>query len=313
MKWTDKTINTINLLVAVIGLVITPIISAYVNKNDEKSKSLTASFSGPLDPLKDLADGQAKIDFELKSEGQVIPRVYIYRASLSNSGVAVLPTDFYSNIKVTTRAPWKIIAVGSKSLNPRPQEISLPWSKVSDYEFVADPTLINPGDYIDVNVYLTAPREEVEKLKYDSPAPITWETRVANLSEITISEDPVTKAINEIGLIQINIWGWGVPFIILVFAILTTIHFSILNTLKNVGRHISLCLKVTSAILCLCAAEAITTYVFGDSIWSYNVSNLFNIPPLLLNIGFLFVIYIIASRKSVSSNSLGSEAAAEGD
>lgn len=302
------------MIATIVAMFVMPLVSPYLNKSNETSKSLTAYFSGPLDPLKDLTDGQVKIDFELRREGEVIPRVYIYRASLENTGsIPILPVDFYSSLGVTTQDPWKIVAVGSKSAKLGPQEIALTWSRVSDLEFSAAPELVNPGDSIDVNVYLTAPREEIEKLKYDSPAPIKWKVRVANLASITTEASPVTKALNQVGPIQVYIWGWGIPIIVILFAALLTVHYSLLNMLAPIRKSIDLPLRIASAVLCLSTAEALTTYVFGSHPLYYLVDHWANIPPLVLNFVFMLTIFVFGYRRSGPTSSTGADAVVEGD
>jgi len=174
--------NTLTIIVAL----LTAVVPAYVTydlygrgptpeKRIELNKFLT------INPMSDLSILGDKIALSLKVEDQVINNLLIKKALLRNIGSSpVLPSDYYENLSINVETPWKIVAV--ENSRDFAQSPVLRWKRVSDTRFEAAPALLNPGDVVSTNVYLTDvsspgiftkgkqldPRVEMERAHHES-------------------------------------------------------------------------------------------------------------------------------------------------
>lgn len=301
MSWNDRTINTLNLIVALIAIGVTIILAVYTNSPGANApKQLSAQFAGPTDPLSDLETSPADITVEMKSGGKPLQKIYLFQTSLKNTGTTpVLPGDFFGNIEITTSEPWAIVAVGN-ARRSGPQSLTVPWSKVSDVKVSAPPTLINPGDNLVVTVYVTAPEKEVEALKWDSPAPIRWNMRVVNMPAVAVELSPYQEFNSKQGPIIVYVWGWGVPFLAVMFLLSFWLHLTMAVQIKAIAesRVFLVSSALVSALISLCSADAITTYVFGlYPGLDVPVDHWANVPPIVLNMIVVSILTVLAFKK----------------
>ncbi len=300
ISWNDRTINTLNLVVALAAIMVTVLLANYsVSPGPNPPKSLSAEFIGPTDPLSDLADNLAGISIEIKSSGKPVDKIYLYQTTLRNSGnTPILPSDFFGDMKITTARPWAIVAV-SGSAKSSPQNIGQAWTKVSDTEVSAAPTLLNPGDHIDVTVYLTAPEQEVKALKYDSPAPIEWRVRVVNMPSIIIEMNPFQQFASKQGPIVVHVWGWGVPFLLTIFLLSLWLHLYMLCQVDSLfgKRTYFMLVALVGGLMSLACADALTTYIFGlYPGLKMTVDHWVNLPPIIVNFAMIISLYVASLK-----------------
>jgi hypothetical protein len=149
------------------------------NRGSIPTKHLSAWNGSATDILDDLRNASDAVTTSVvDAKGNKIDNLYSANISLVNNGNApILPADYDGKVRLTIREPWSIITIKSLSDFGAPQFL---WQKVSNTEFNANPILINPGDLISLNLYLTS---SVAKPDTDV-LPITWNARISNLSQI---------------------------------------------------------------------------------------------------------------------------------
>ncbi|MBB5576354.1 MULTISPECIES: hypothetical protein [Rhizobium] len=261
-------------------------------------KQLSAEYIGPSDPLQDLQNTGTNISVSISSGGKPVPKIYIYRASLENTGHApILPSDFFGDLKLSALPDWHIVAVGNSPWRGA-QSVSVDWKRTSDNLYTASPTLLNSGDEIAISVYLTA-KEDVETAAVlkGASAPIAFETRVANLPSISLKPNIIMEKAQPVaGGITVEIRNWGVWFFLVIFAIYFALHLFLLRRFASVSKlnYGYLVLIFIASIFSISAAEATTTYVFGPYAGLPDVpaDGWLNIPPLALNFGLLLLFYL---------------------
>jgi len=137
-----------------------------------------------INPIRDLSSLGDKVSLSFRMGDQTIDNLVIARAWLTNAGTSpILPSDFYQNISVNVEQPWKILAVEHEKTT---SAISFKWKKINDTRFEAEPALLNPGDRIYTNIYLTNTqfKEATAKKEYLDPN-IVWNARIVNLRGFT--------------------------------------------------------------------------------------------------------------------------------
>ncbi|MFJ6324053.1 MULTISPECIES: hypothetical protein [unclassified Rhizobium] len=296
--WVGHILSTAVVLVGLLTIGATIWLTLYMaGRGPIPPKQLSADFIGPIDPLKDLQDTGTNISVSVSNGKQPVQKLYIYRASLENTGDApILPSDFFSDIKLTALPDWRIIAVGNSPWRGS-QNVSVVWKRVSDNLYTGSPTLLNSGDEVSVGVYLTA-SEDVAKaaiFRRDA-APISFDARVANLPSITVKPDFLTRTLPGGGGIMVNIRGWGVWFFLVIFGLYFALHLFLLKRLvTSTNVRYALFLIFIASISSVSAAEATTTYVFGPYAGLVDVAadGWVNIPPLAINFGLLLYFYLV--------------------
>lgn len=295
----------VDIALSVLALVVTvtfgiiPIVAAYdLNERGSNSpKALKAYYFPSFDPLSDVRRARGELTLSLKSGSADIPNLRIRQTWLQNTGKApILPGDMIEPLSVSTQAPWRIVTVVTRT--PKgPNGVQLSWTRKSATEFTSAPALMNPGDVVAANVYLTKdtpagfsnvipPEERAEKPEPD--VPIEWQTRIANMRGIAVDPDIDTDDyIRALGPIQVSLYGMGVPVLVVTFLSLASIYalmFVKLGWLRSKNMKTSL-LLMSFLALSLMGAEATTTYLFGMKPFDSDpVNHLFNAPLILLNI-----------------------------
>jgi hypothetical protein len=299
----DRLIAVTSVIAAII-FGVAPIKVAYdlAAKGGVPPKSLKTHVSSAVDPLSDIRRAKNDMTIVLKSGDAQVANLRVRQTWLQNTGKAViLPGDMVEPLSISTSAPWRIITVvpsaGARNL--------VTWTRKSDVEFVTAPTLLNPGDVVWANVYLTKPGDEsateaADKAEEPDP-PLEWHARIANLHAITVEPDrkfdDVSKAMGPLFSI---IWGWGVPFLLLAFASLASLNLLLFARLGWLSplKPLVLAAFVGTLLLSLGSAEAATTYVFG--LFPYErgaITWTTNIPPMVASLAGLAVLAVLNHRK----------------
>lgn len=315
-SFVDVALGVLGLVVAVTFGII-PIVVAYDlnERGSDSPKALKAYYFPSFDPLSDVRRAKGELSLSLKSGAAEIPNLRIRQTWLQNTGKApILPGDMIEPLSVSTQAPWRIVTVVTRT--PKgPNGVQLSWTRKSATEFTSAPALMNPGDVVAANVYLTKdasvggdsvtqPDEKVGKPEPD--VPIEWQARIANMRGIDVDPDIDTDDyMRALGPIQVSLYGIGVPVLVVTFLSLTAMYslmFMKLGWLKSKNIKISLLLLSLTA-LSLVGAEAATTYLFGMKPFDSNpVNHLINAPLIFMNIAAIAYLWWRSFRRQGGEN-----------
>jgi hypothetical protein len=215
--------STIGKTLGVLVMLLTVAVPAYVaydiyGRGPIPEKRLQLNQLTPINPLRDLSGLGERASFSLQLENQKINNITIATTWITNiGGIPILPGDFYEKLSVTVDKPWKIVAVENRTFS-LPEELTVNWKRQTDTKFEAEPLLLNPGDSIQMNVYVTDPEfssSAPTRLDPNPPA-IHWKVRIANLRGFSAAPNPFADA--DYGL-EVRISGWGVPFTLISTAV----------------------------------------------------------------------------------------------
>ncbi len=249
-------------------------------------KRLEATYIGPNDPLKDLANAESHLAIRVESDGQKVDNIRVAEAIIENKGQSpILASDMFEPLSIKSDEPWHIINVVN-NVSYR-SAVKLKWNKVGDDEFRADPALMNPGDTVSTTVYLAWKGSGTIPVLKD--APIHWKARINNLHQID-EPDILAQIMAGRGPITVSLGGWGVPFTLFAFLIYNALSIMLLFKAGVVRLDFGLTLLWIPAagLLNIAAAEAGATYAFGTaSFFDMPVDAVANLPPILANIAML--------------------------
>jgi hypothetical protein len=103
-----------------------------------------------------------------------------------------------------------------------------------------------------------------------------------------------------LGWIQVYIWGWGVPFVLLSFGVyvsLSLLLFSRAGLLQPLDP-LAFGFLITAILINLAAAEAGGTYVFNElSFIGLPATSWLNAPPLIVNFGMLIILFFVGRTR----------------
>jgi hypothetical protein len=276
-------IATFSVLVTLLLGVIT-VRAAYdiSDRGPAPQRSLQATYIGPSSPLDDLGK-VPDISIEVESAGVALKNVIVVQTLLTNNGKSpILPSDIFEPLSISAKDPWKIVTLVNASSDAT-SIIKFKWTKVSDQEFQAQPALLNPGDAVWVNVYLTNSKmgEKLDEQFKKPDSIISWSGRVSNVKSISKNRD--SNSINFGKYLFVFISDWGIPFFVFSFVLYFTLYYALLSQygIFSPFRLSSFAIFTACAVICFCASDAGTTYVFGT--FYGPTSNLLNAPILLAN------------------------------
>jgi hypothetical protein len=242
------------------------------------TKHMSAWNSTAIDILDDLRNASDAVTTSvLDAKGNNINNLYSASTYLVNNGNApIVPADYDGKVRLTKKDPWSIIMLKNLSDNGAPEFI---WHRVSNTEFDADPILINPGDNISVNLYLTSsdPKPNTDVL------PMVWNARIANLSQI---EYPLLLAnaqsnFPELLPVRVDYVGNNLLLFLLVFTAYLSVYayaLSVFGYMSSVSR--TTVYTVVASIFGLATTDATITYIDTRS---YLINHWLNAPLLLGN------------------------------
>jgi hypothetical protein len=311
----DKETKIWNFLTIIITLITcgTPIFVVYDLYDrgtiPQKQIELGQTMGLGINPLYDLNLKSANVDFKLIVDDQIYDNVIIKNLSFRNSGKApVVPTDYCEPITVTVGVPWKIIAIESAPLYDF-VPMKMKWHRINDQMFEAEPALINPGDFIVQNVYLTNTKyDKSQKAAYSSEVNLMINARITNLSRFSTARSPISDLKKSTGFWG-YLYGLVVPFKIILASIFLFWYLFLLRragflTIFNLK---SLSIVVAIAILSFSVAEVFAYYIFignhplryfGNYYflgWKYNWQNY-----IIILFGCATAVYLI--RKKIHSS-----------
>lgn len=264
----------------------------------EKKIVLTKRAESDVMSTLSLFAGKARISLQMENEN--INNLVISDAMLKNAGTSpILPKDYYENISVNVKKPWKILAVEDK------YGISFKWKKMSDSKFEAEPALLNPGDTVYTSVYVT--NTQIKKgsaLSTKDRPNVKWKARILNMRGFTTPPKVPRKMPDDIMNPFISFTPKAGLFTIAIAILFQALylHFlSLTGYVKTITlRTIPWILGIT--FLSWAAAESTATYLFRPSYTMIlGVSHLMNAPWIIANAVILIILYRMAKRSHAST------------
>jgi len=292
-------------LLLVLATVTPAILAGYTsydlyNRSPEAEKKLQATYISFGNPFTSLADLGSKAELSMRVDGRPVNNISVVNAYIQNTGASpIVPSDYYEDLTISAPAPWKIVTVEDSS------KIKLHWKRLSDVTFQAAPVLLNPGDLVAATVYLTNSKyswsDEVPK---ESEPKITWAARIANLHSIDESKPDLLgnyrSAAEAVSFgLHVTLGGWSLIYTLVATFVFQALYLHYLYQigLLQPGRWKAVLLIVAVSILNLSAAEASSTYLFGDPLtWALGINHLLNTPPIIANYAILLWLAFRARR-----------------
>ena len=201
--------------------------------------------------------------------------------SITNTGqVAILPSDFYTNLSINVDKQWKILFLVNAGQN---QPV---WKKVNDQQFEVSPELLNPGDSMTVVLYVTNIQYEHLTLAQTEQFKPFWSAHILNIKSITEQTNPIT------GFSQtpffILLYGLTLVVTLLGTIFFMTIYVNLLYDLDYIRsvRWQSVVSIVGVGLISLTSSEAMATYLFPNVylFLTGSISNWMNMPWIVLNL-----------------------------
>lgn len=277
----DRVFVLLALLISAVGL-LTPFI--LWQRGVHPVKHLELQEIGPFNPL--AAWSPRNTDLRMTLGRQQINDVVLILITNTGAG-PVLPKDYFRPLSVRVHPPWKIAAVRNASAG---FGVPLHWTRVSDRRFDAAPALLNPGDRTSTVVYLTrtAPRRFLGR---PLGTVVSCHVRIVNLKSLEPPpSSPSAQYDNRYAFLFVELGGWGLLFTVATALLFEGVHLSLwvrCGLLRQRGWQ-SLAVVLLLTLLSFSAAEAIATYLYGNTLTDiWGVSNWLNAPPIMLNCGLV--------------------------
>lgn len=291
------------IILTVVGL-LTAFVPAYVSydlygRGGLPERKIELEKMSVIDPLQDLSSigNTVSLQIRSKSESQELDNIFIAKVYLKNAGQSpILPSDYYEKISVNVKKPWKILAVGS---GEQFRNVNFKWNRVADERFEAVPALLNPGDMVSVNVYLTNTEYKIisSDKKREEPN-IEWQARILNMTELTNA--PV-RSINFSSdrwwdVASVNLSGIALPFTICIAMLFLALYLHLLSKVSIIVnmRGISIAIVLGVSFLSFAVAESMATYLFGSFLTKLfgGVNHWMNAPWIILHVIILIFLYV---------------------
>jgi hypothetical protein len=270
-------------------------------------KRVEVRYFGMVDPFMDLYKVRDTISLCIKANDVQQSNIEIEQATLVNKSASpITPTDYFEKLSLNVAPPFRILSVVNHSLESSAW-IPLTWHKVDDRKFEADSALLNPGDSVWVNVYLTkvdlAPGDTWTTTD-SNPSKLQWNGRITNLREFTPELSVFDKEAESQKLFPVFVFlsGGALIFTILSFFVTFSTYLLLLSKYRPLLSNLSFSVPaiLVASFLSLSASEAAATYLFGSLMTdSTGVSNWLNAPWLLLNAVALIALAWISQTQAV--------------
>jgi hypothetical protein len=313
----ERTIGIIGILITLFTA-IAPIYVAYDIQSKQEElipiRSISLKRNWTSDITQDFDSSSPVIDYELSYNGQPVKNLVTLTETLTNTGTdAILPSDFYSPIRVSVKDPWEILTIENKASKNR-QSIEVNWRRTSPSSFEAEPFLFNPKDTLRATIYITTKSDDYRKfLDDDFPlkAEISdWSARIVKVEKIENDESSILYDyekkggnLNEWPRITIFLHGHGLLFFLIAAPTLIILFLYLLTKAKIVDIRLSkpfVISVVLVVLLSLATAEVVGYYVFPSALFdimmSYKLSD--HILNIFIIITFIFTLsYLLIKSK----------------
>lgn len=300
---TEKIFSIVSSIIVAIITVSVPVYVSYdlLQRGNIPEKKVSYEQIGGIDLLRDLSPLSENVTLSINIGGKSINNLVVYKSYFKNIGKnPILPSDFYKPLSVKVDDPWRIVAVVNDSFDAY---VKPKWVRVSDNEYRAEPTLLNPEDKIAVSVYVTNKNvlNYSEKKSYNDNL-LRWNARIINLPAFDKKMSSFDEMMEKMWGISVNLYGWKFVFVILCTPIL---FFSYIYYARKTSFLVDLSLKstvfiVAMGVLSFAATESVSTYLFGDFMTDLaGVSHWYNLPPIILHTVYVvFLLYRIRYAKN---------------
>lgn len=257
------------------------------NQGSQPPKHISVWSYPATNPLSDV-ESFAVHTVTLRPEyhGRKLQNLMELGATLQNTGQSpILPSDYSEPLSVTVSPPWTILNVAN-ALPGMAGWPSFQWSRVSDNKFIAQPALLNPGDLVDLKVFVTDSKA-IGGVK-PPPPKLIWNVRIINLSGLTYPDSPLNRMQHEFSMlsVSVDIPGNGVLFVLGQFAVYLGLWLVLFQRggLFVPWTRWSVGLPILVALLSLASSEAMSTYVIGSPLTDLTgVPFWWNTPWIVLN------------------------------
>jgi hypothetical protein len=295
------------IIIILVGL-ITAFVPAYVSYDlygggELPERKIELNKMPVIDPLSDLSGIGDTVSLQIRSQTESIDNIVIAKAYLKNVGrTPILPSDYYEKISVNVKKPWKILAVGSDDLI---RDIEFKWNRVSDEQFEAVPALLNPGDMVSTNVYITnTEHRKLQTHEKGAKPEVEWRARIVNMTAFTYPPDVFSQLGNYRWGVIVDLSGWAVPFMIGAAMLFLALYLHLLSGTSLLrGMRVTAIITVLGAsFLSFAAAESMATYLFGNTrsaLFGIGVDHWMNAPWIILHAGGLLVILYLKRKHRI--------------
>jgi hypothetical protein len=295
MKLERRTWQILNLLVILVSPIPPIFLAQYANITGPE-KLLESNQIFPTNFIPGLTALGDRLSLSMSLDQRPIKNLVSATMLLTNTGKApILPSDFVENLSINVSKPWSILTVVA---NDPP--VSSNWHRVSDQKFEADPPLINPGDEVRANVYLTNTELDHPSQSEINDIDLGWATHVVNLRKIEVRENIITSESSHVWGAVIYLYGWGlVATIVLSVLFMSEYIYLLYNTIIITNPRYKVIIWIVSVgLLSVAAAESLATYLFPTFIYKiFGTLNWMNIPWIAANFGLLVYLWWRAYRE----------------
>jgi len=288
-----------NVLLVFAGL-LTAFVPAYIaydlhGRGPAPEKHVELSHFSPINPLQDLSILGSRVTLSLQAEGHAIDNLVIAKGFLRNvGGTPIVPNDYHENLSVNVDPPWRIVAVE----NGRDFSgiVQLRWKRISDTRFEAEPALLNPGDLVSTNVYLTNLRFGLQSTAEKQPeAKVEWRVRITNLRALSEPPSLLERLQARSFGATVRLSGWSLIFTIVGAALFQAVYLHLLSRARFLRQWTwrAIVLVVGASLLSFAAAESSAAYIFGPPLapFASGVDNWINAPWIALHVVVLVLLY----------------------
>ena len=299
MKIESRVWKILNLLAILLTVVVPAYVAWYgpstaTEKRLEWDKPFAVDFATGLKPLGD------RLLLSISVDSEKIKNIASSTMTLTNTGtVAVTPHDIYDNISINATKPWKILSIVA---NDAP--VSSDWHRVNDQKFEAKKLLLNPGDSIKVNVYLTNTEIDQPSQEQTNNIGLSWSARILNLKVIDMRSDFPHIEAGSMWFAHIELYGWGLVVTLALSILFMTNYMYLMYDyiFHSKQKWLGIICIVSVGFLSVAASESISTYLFPSLyIKIVGASNWMNIPWIIVNfVGLAYLWW--KSYNSISSN-----------
>jgi hypothetical protein len=280
--------KVLNLIAILLTAIVPACVALYTSphsneKRLEADKPFATNFFAGLNDIKGLYSMSFQVD------GKPVKNIEIVSMAVHNAGLnPIVPSDFYEKLSINSNKPWIILFVVS---NDPP--VNSVWHKVNDQKFEADPLLLNPGDSVHVNVYVTNSEVDQPSMSELQNIGLRWSAHILNLKDINIKPNVFSELPHEMWGAIIMLYGWGLVLtLILSMLFLAEYVYLLFGTVIASGPLWKVILSILgSGFLSLAASESISTYVFPNVFLRVSgISTSMNVPWIVAN--FVLLLYL---------------------
>jgi hypothetical protein len=272
--------NALNIVAILMSALVPLYVSLYTpntftQKRLQSFSPVTSDVTGAFAAFRELGND---IHISVTNNDFPIDNLAVSVVGIKNTGsVAIIPSDFYENLSINVDGPWRILAVKTTA-SPEP----FIWTKITNQRFEMPAQLLNPGDELQASVYATNTRYTQSPHSELTPY---WSAHVLNMQ--TITKGNINKVVPIAGLLMVYLYGWSLIATLGGTIFLLIIYLNLLYRLEFIQSHrwSSVGAIIVSGIISLSSSEAMATYLVPNALYSATgVSNLYNLPPILINI-----------------------------